>query len=60
MRHHGISGLPDPTLSLPSNPVSYSDVIDRGGVVLAIPNTINVETPAFRHAAAVCAYAPPP
>jgi hypothetical protein len=56
MRSHGISGFPDPTLSLPSNPADYGAVQDRGGVVLAIPKTINVASPAFQQAAAACGF----
>jgi hypothetical protein len=56
MRQHGITGFPDPTLSPPSSPSSYSEVIDRGGVVLAIPNTINTASPVFRQAATACRF----
>jgi hypothetical protein len=56
MRRHGISEFPDPTLSPPSNPADYSAVLGRDGVVLAIPNTINPQSPAFKQAAAVCGF----
>jgi hypothetical protein len=56
MRRHGISGFPDPTLSPPSGAGGYSTIIDRGGVVLAIPDTINAQSPAFKQAAAVCKF----
>jgi hypothetical protein len=56
MREHGVSGFPDPTLTPPSSPNGYSQVIDRGGVVLAIPNTINTASPAFTQAATACGF----
>jgi hypothetical protein len=56
MRRHGISEFPDPTLSPPSNPAGYSAVLGRDGVVLAIPKTINPQSPAFKQAAAACGF----
>jgi hypothetical protein len=56
MRRHGVAGFPDPTLSAPSSPAGYSLLEDRGGVVLAIPNTINLGSPAFKQAAAACGF----
>jgi hypothetical protein len=56
MRQHGVSGFPDPTLSPPSSPAGYSALIDRGGVILAIPDTINTQSPAFKQAATVCEF----
>jgi hypothetical protein len=56
MRQHGISGFPDPTLSPPSSPAGYSAIIDRGGVVLAIPDTINPASPAFKQAGNACGF----
>jgi hypothetical protein len=56
MRRHGISGFPDPTTSLPSSPAGYSSIADRGGIVLAIPDTINESSPAFKQAAAACGF----
>lgn len=58
MRQHGISGFPDPTLSPPSGPAGFSQVIGRGGVFVAIPNTINTGSPAFKQAAAACQFPP--
>lgn len=54
MRRHGISDFPDPTLKPPSSPAGYSEVSDRGGVVLAIPSTIDVQSPAYQQAANAC------
>jgi len=56
MREHGISSFPDPTLSPPSSPVGYSLVMDRGGVALAVPKTIDPSSPAFRQAAVACKF----
>lgn len=56
MRAHGVTGFPDPTLTPPSNPAGYSIVEDRGGVVIAIPSTIDVASPAFKQAAAACGF----
>jgi hypothetical protein len=56
MRRHGISDFPDPTTTLPSNPNGYSEVADRGGVVLAIPNTIDTASPAYQQAASACGF----
>jgi hypothetical protein len=54
MRAHGISGFPDPTTTPPSNPSDYSAVVGRNGVWLAVPNSIDPQSPAFRQAAAAC------
>ena len=51
MRKHGVSGFPDPTLKAPSSPAGYRAIEDRGGVILAIPSTINMQSPAFQKAA---------
>jgi hypothetical protein len=56
MRRHGITDFPDPTLSPPSSPAGYSAVMDRNGVALAIPNTIDTQSPAFKQAAAACKF----
>lgn len=58
MRRRGVSGFPDPTLTPPSNPnpSDYSLLEDRGGVVLAVPSTINPGSPVFGQAAAACGF----
>jgi hypothetical protein len=56
MRQHGVAGFPDPTLTPPSSPAGYSEISDRGGVVLAIPDTIDTGSPAFKQAAATCGF----
>jgi hypothetical protein len=58
MRQHGITGFPDPTLTPPSNPADYSGVLDRNGVVLAIPSSMNTRSPAFKQAATACNFDP--
>jgi hypothetical protein len=64
MRAHGITGFPDPTTSQPSAGKGFGMAIGRNGVFLAIPNSIDVQSPAFRQAAAACNFgpkgAPPP
>ena len=54
MRSHGVTGFPDPTTKIPSSPAGYGELVDRGGVVLAIPSTINVHSPAYQRAASAC------
>lgn len=56
MRGHGISDFPDPTLSPPSNPAAYSAAVGRNGVFIAIPKTIDAQSPAFKQAAAACGF----
>jgi hypothetical protein len=58
MRRHGISGFPDPTTSPPSNPAGYSGTIGNGGYYLAIPKSIDTNSPAFEQAAATCKFGP--
>lgn len=60
MRRHGISSFPDPrTGSPPSDPSGYSAVIGRGGYFLAIPSSIDMNSPAFRQAATACKFGGP-
>jgi hypothetical protein len=58
MRRRGVSGFPDPTLKMPSNPGpgEYSILEDNGGVVLAVPSTISPGSPVFKQAAAACGF----
>ena len=58
MRQHGMTGFPDPTLTPPSNPADYSGVLDRNGVVIAIPRSIDTRSPAFKQAATACNFNP--
>jgi hypothetical protein len=54
MREHGVTGFPDPTLKPPSDPSDYSILENRGGVIIAVPSTINPQSPAFVRAAKAC------
>lgn len=56
MRAHGVSGFPDPTTSPPAGPQDFSLAIGRGGVFLAVPKTIDVNSPAFKQAAKACQF----
>jgi hypothetical protein len=56
MRAHGVSGFPDPTFTPPSDPSGYSLLQDRGGVILAVPSTIDPQSSTFQKAAAVCRF----
>jgi hypothetical protein len=59
MRRHGISSFPDPQSgSPPSNPAGYSAIIGRGGYFLAIPSSIDTNSPAFKQAATACKFGP--
>jgi hypothetical protein len=58
MRAHGISGFPDPTSRPPANTSDYSGVMGRNGAWLAIPNSLDPKSPAFRHAGAACNFGP--
>jgi hypothetical protein len=54
MRTRGISAFPDPTFSSPSNRGDYSDIVSNDGVWLAIPNSVDVHSPAFTRASVAC------
>lgn len=58
MRRHGVSGFPDPTLHAPAslNPANDSILENDGGVVLDVPSTIDVTSPAFKQAADACGF----
>jgi hypothetical protein len=62
MRGHGVSDFPDPIVSNsnvpPSslNPTNYSQISDSGGIIIAIPNSINTQSPAFEKAAKACQF----
>jgi hypothetical protein len=56
MRAHGISGFPDPTLAPPSSRAGYSAIRSNGVAWLAIPDSIDVRSPAFEQAAGVCKF----
>lgn len=55
MRRHRVTDFPDPTTKPPSSPQGYS--IEQGvasNLFLLVPNTINVNAPAFQQAAKAC------
>jgi hypothetical protein len=56
MRSHGVTGFPDPIYAPPSSPQGYGLVENRNGVILAIPQTINVNSPAFMQASHICGF----
>jgi hypothetical protein len=58
MRSHAIPGFPDPTTSPPSSRAGYSAITSNGGAWLAIPNSVDVTSPAFQRAAAACTLGP--
>jgi hypothetical protein len=55
MRDHGVTGFPDPTTTPPANPGDYAfaEGIARD-LFLLVPNTIDVDSPAFKRAAVAC------
>jgi hypothetical protein len=60
MRAHGITGFPDPTTTPPSGPGGFAEVLGRGGVFLAVPNSLNPQSPGFMQAAKACNFGGPP
>jgi hypothetical protein len=55
MRSHGVPNFPDPTNSPPpSNPSGDSLVMSRNGATVALPSSIDVNSPVFKQAAAAC------
>jgi hypothetical protein len=58
MRKHGISRFPDPTTSPPSSSAGDSGIIGSGGYYLAIPTSIDTNSPEFEQAAAACDFGP--
>ena len=58
MRGHGVPNFPDPVMTMPPTPpptpVRYSSVGNQNGVIWAIPKSVDVQSPAVKHAAAAC------
>ena len=52
--------LPDPFLStvMPTvvNASSFSFIMDRGGIVVEAPKSVNMQSPAFKAAAKICKF----
>ena len=59
MRAHGVTDFPDPTSAPPSSQGAYSIVLGAGGVFLAVPRTISVDSPAFKQAGRACHFGSP-
>jgi hypothetical protein len=57
MRRHGVSRFPNPTLSVPSDS-NAGRAVAHSGVILAVPSSIDLRSPTFKHAAAVCGFPP--
>lgn len=58
MRSHGVAGFPDPSSTPPEARAGYSIVVRWGGSFLAVPATISVHSPDYRHASAACRFGP--
>jgi hypothetical protein len=58
MREHGVTGYPDPIVSSEPptnlNQALYSQVSDQGGLIIAIPKSIDPQSPVFQKAAKIC------
>jgi hypothetical protein len=58
MRRHGVSGYPDPIVSQESptslNPANYSSIEAGGGLIIAIPKSIDEQSPVFEKASKAC------
>jgi hypothetical protein len=58
VRQHGISEFPDPTTTNPGFGAGITQITNYDGVYLAFPSTLNLQSPAYKHALAACG-APP-
>jgi hypothetical protein len=62
MRQHGVTNFPDPIVTtkppyeLNLNPADYSEVTAGGGLVIALPISINPQSPAFVKAGKICQF----
>jgi len=59
MRAHGIAWFPDPALTAPANRAGHSALMNNDGVWLAIPDSVDIRSPAFKQAARACNLALP-
>jgi signal transduction histidine kinase len=57
MRHHGVSGFPDPTTSIPRHLAGVGELSNRDGAIFAIPAAIS-QSPAFTSATTTCGFTP--
>jgi hypothetical protein len=56
MRAHGITDFPDPQTGSPPSSGNFTAVRSVLGAFLAIPSSINTQSPAFTQAAAACSF----
>ena len=57
MRDHGVTGYPDPIIATGPphlNPALYGSIQAGGGIIIAIPKSINEQSPAFVKAQKIC------
>lgn len=56
MRKNGVSDFPDPTTSIPPNPVGSGIglITDYDGAILLFPSTLNMQSPAYQRATKAC------
>jgi hypothetical protein len=59
MRKHGVTGFPDPIISSGGqppdlSPSKYSQVMVQGGIITAIPKSIDPRSPVFQSATKAC------
>ena len=59
MRAHDVTGFPDPTTTPPSSPPGGGIALAHDGVFLVVPSTIDINSPAFKQAAATCHFGGP-
>jgi hypothetical protein len=56
MRDHGVTGFPDPATKMPANRQDYGELENRGGIIIAIPKSIDAQSPAFTQAGRACGF----
>ena len=56
MREHGVPNFPDPMTTVPSRPPGAGglEITDFDGAILVFPGTLEMQSPAYRQAAAAC------
>jgi hypothetical protein len=56
MRQHGVPEFPDPRASLPLHPFGSGTgvITDYDGAILLFPSTLDIQAPAYKHAAGAC------
>jgi hypothetical protein len=60
MRAYGIKGFPDPSTGPPPNNAPDASAFEyNDGVFLAVPNSIDAHSPAFKRASNACHFGPP-